>query len=86
MNPRSESLTDSSRFDVERADLDVRFDPLTDATQIPLSHAVRSGLSPRADILTIAREGIALAFLTRQMAYHHVAQGTLAGHPYLVSF
>lgn len=39
-----------------------------------------------ADILVVERGGEHLAFLARQMSYHHLAQGELAGLPYLVSF
>ena len=38
------------------------------------------------DILVVERGGQRLAFLVRQMAYHHLAQGKLAGQPYIVSF
>jgi len=27
-----------------------------------------------------------LAFIDRQLAFHHVAQGEIAGHPWMVSF
>jgi hypothetical protein len=37
-------------------------------------------------LLVVARGGLRLAFQLNHMAYHHVAQGTLAGEPYLVSF
>ena len=37
-------------------------------------------------LLVISRSGVRRAFLLNHMAYHHVAQGTLAGEPYLVSF
>jgi len=30
--------------------------------------------------------GQKLALVTRQMAYHHVAQGELAGEPWMVTF
>jgi hypothetical protein len=37
-------------------------------------------------ILILERSGERLAFSVFQMAYHHVAQGELAGQPYLVNF
>ena len=37
-------------------------------------------------LLLMERDGAAIAFLARQMAYHHVAQGEFAGEPYLISF
>jgi hypothetical protein len=38
------------------------------------------------EILILERNGRKLAFSVNQMAYHHVAQGELAGQPYLVNF
>ncbi len=38
------------------------------------------------DILVVERGGQRLAFLVRQMTYHHLAQGELSGQPYIVSF
>ncbi len=43
-------------------------------------------LEARTELLLMERDGAAIAFLARQMAYHHVAQGEFAGEPYLVSF
>jgi hypothetical protein len=44
------------------------------------------GLPEDKMLLVIERRGEQRAFLLEQMAYHHLAQGTLAGEPYLVSF
>ena len=38
------------------------------------------------ELIVIERRGAHLGFMVRQMAYHHCAQGELAGAPYLVSF
>ncbi len=38
------------------------------------------------ELLVVERAGERLGFVMRQMAYHHVAQGELAGKPYLVTF
>jgi len=38
------------------------------------------------ELIAFERGGMHRAFLAREMAYHHVAQGELAGEPYLVSF
>ena len=43
-------------------------------------------LEARTELLLMERDGAAIAFLLRQMAYHHVAQGEFAGEPYLISF
>lgn len=37
-------------------------------------------------VLALVRGGRHLALLTMQMSYHHVAQGELAGEPWMVSF
>jgi hypothetical protein len=37
-------------------------------------------------ILIVERNGERLAFSISQIAYHHIAQGKLAGQPYLVTF
>jgi predicted RNA-binding protein with PUA domain len=52
-----------------------------------LKQAVEEGDIKKDDnILVIERGGKHLAFSVFQMAYHHVAQGELAGEPYLVTF
>ena len=37
-------------------------------------------------LLVLTRGDTRLALLTTQMSYHHVAQGELAGEPWMVSF
>jgi hypothetical protein len=44
------------------------------------------GLPEDEMLLVVERRGEQRAFLLQQMAYHHLAQGMLAGEPYLVSF
>lgn len=39
-----------------------------------------------AELLVVERDGERRALSLREMAYHHLAQGRLAGEPYLVSF
>lgn len=46
----------------------------------------KSGLAGSTELIVFERAGESRALLMRQMAYHHVAQGELAGQPYLVSF
>jgi Protein of unknown function (DUF3179) len=43
-------------------------------------------LHPDEELIVIERKGEYRALLAREMAYHHVAQGELAGEPYLVTF
>lgn len=37
-------------------------------------------------LLVLRRNGMTLTLLTNQMSYHHIAQGELAGEPWMVSF
>lgn len=37
-------------------------------------------------LIVFERSGEKRALLVRQMAYHHVAQGELAGEPFLIAF
>jgi hypothetical protein len=43
-------------------------------------------LDPETELIIFERGGERRALLVRQMIYHHLAQGELAGEPYLVSF
>ena len=54
------------------------------AAGTPLRELTR--LRDDEELLVFERSGQARALLVRQMAYHHVAQGELAGEPYLVTF
>lgn len=46
----------------------------------------QTNLRPSEELILFERGGLQRALLAREMAYHHVAQGELAGEPYLVSF
>ncbi len=46
----------------------------------------QANLPANYELLVIERKGERRAFSMQEMAYHHVAQGELAGEPYLVSF
>jgi len=53
----------------------------------PEGAALSAGRLPDdTSLLLLERGGEKRALLTRQMLYHHVAQGELAGLPYLVTF
>jgi hypothetical protein len=43
-------------------------------------------LPGETELLVFSRGGTWRGLVAREMAYHHVAQGELAGEPYLVSF
>jgi hypothetical protein len=52
-----------------------------------LAEARRSRrISDDAALLVLRRGETTLTLLTAQMAYHHIAQGELAGEPWMVSF
>ncbi len=60
-----------------------RFKPFRPESPQPLGG---THLSPDEDLMVMEKEGKRYAFILRQMAYHHLAQGDLNGAPYLVSF
>jgi hypothetical protein len=45
-----------------------------------------AGLADDEELLVFGRGDQYRALIMRQMVYHHVAQGELAGEPYLVTF
>jgi len=60
-----------------------QFAPFLPVNAVPLRSA---NLRPDEDLLVFERSGKRRALILRQMAYHHIAQGTISGEPYLVSF
>jgi hypothetical protein len=76
-------------FDVARASLydhDV-FTPFRVTQYEKMRDALARGvLRPQTPVLVTELTIQPVALLTTQMAYHHVAQGEIAGHPWLVSF
>ncbi len=46
----------------------------------------KAGLKPKESLIIVERDGMQRALVLRQMAFHHFAQGELAGQPYLISF
>ena len=46
----------------------------------------RGKVEPGQNLLVTVREGGTIALDQAQMSYHHVAQGELAGEPWLVAF
>lgn len=76
-------------FDTGRAIFwaEPNFVPLRDPEWRPLRDALRSGdVSDETTVLTFEAGGETLVLVSSQMAYHHVAQGELAGEPWMVSF
>ena len=72
---------DASRAWLKQPDMFVRLRASQDGE--PLS-SVR--LPADAELLVVERGGERRALGAREMAYHHLAQGELAGEPYLVSY
>ncbi len=72
---------DSERAILKSPDMFKRFN--VSGNGVPLNEA---NLRPKEVLLVFERAGERRALLQRQMVYHHVAQGELAGEPYLVSF
>ncbi len=78
---RAETRIDLGRARLNEPDLFQRFQ-VPDRGQ-PLRDA---GLSSRTELIVFQQGEQRRALLMRQMAYHHLAQGELAGEPYAVSF
>ncbi len=85
----SQSRKTMTEFDASRARLSDKdqFEPFYVKVTRPLREAFASG-NVREDtpILVMERDAGVLALLTQQMSYHHLAQGEMAGEPWLVSF
>ena len=63
------------------------FTPLRDPEFVSLRQALRDGeLEEDTPILVFEAGDRTLTMLTRQMSYHHVAQGEMAGEPWMVTF
>jgi hypothetical protein len=87
--PTNQSRTAITEFDTSRATLKSKdtFQPFHVKSTRPLQEALASG-NVRQDTPVLVMEGDTgtLALLTQQMSYHHVAQGEMAGKPWMVSF
>jgi len=76
-------------FDESRARIGERpiFDAFYPEQYEPLADVRRSGrVNDDTALLVLRRGDTTLTLLTMQMSYHHVAQGELAGEPWMVSF
>jgi hypothetical protein len=71
---------DASRAKLGKPDMFKRF--RVPARGVPLAGL---GLQPETLLVVAERAGERRAFLLEQLAYHHAAQGVLAGKPYLVT-
>lgn len=87
--PGHAQMHQADGFDASRAMLEGT--PLFDPYYVEETESLAGALRERVvgsdtPLLVIHRGDATLALLTYQMAYHHVAQGTLAGEPWLVAF
>ena len=87
MEATTTKLTGAAIFDAKRAILSKRdmFRPLAVQRTERLADTL-SGKSVRGETPLLEREGAALALLTSQMIFHHVAQGEWNGTPFLATF
>lgn len=78
-----------SEFDITRARVGAgsRFEPFRVGQTQSLRQALAAGVvASDTRLLVMEHAAGQLALLTDQMAYHHVAQGDIAGEPWMVSF
>ena len=74
-------------IDIARIVVGSRFEPFRVSETEPLQDALSAGkLQSDTRVLVLDHPAGVLAFLTDQMAYHHVAQGEMNGEPWMVSF
>lgn len=74
-------------IDVARIGMGGRFEPFVVESLEPLADALRDGKVQKDTRLLVSHHPAGrVAFLTDQLTYHHVAQGSIAGEPWMVSF
>ena len=81
--------TSIAKFDTSRAMLRKKdlFEPFHVMTTHPLREMLaHSEVRGDAQVLVMQRGDRVVALLTHQMVYHHVAQGSTATEPWMVSF
>ena len=87
--PTDPDMPVAEGFDTERALFwaEPNFIPMRDPEWKPLRSA-RRGRDVSDDTPVVAFEvgGETLVLVTSQMSYHHVAQGEMAGEPWMVTF
>ena len=74
-------------IDVARIGVGGRFQPFVVENLEPLADALKAGRVQNDTRLLVSQHPAGrVALLTDQMTYHHVAQGSIAGEPWMVSF
>ena len=89
MEEITSEVTAAATFDAKQAILGKRdmFRPLAVQRTEPLAEMIsRKRVSADTPLLLLERDSAALALLTNQMIFHHVAQGELNGVPFLATF
>ena len=89
MTGLASAQTTADDFDLDRAFMsdETIFVPFVVTETIPLREALDNGsISEATALLVFGHDMGNLAFVTQQLAYHHVAQGEMAGEPWMVSF
>jgi hypothetical protein len=86
---RTESDATQTEFDAGRALLlhTDMFPQFYVQTTRLLCHVLASGdVRQDAPVLVVERDAATMVLLRRQLTYHHVAQGEMAGEPWMISF
>ena len=89
MIPPDPDMPMKEGFDTDRAILWEKrnFDPLRNPEWTSLREARRGGnVADDTPVVVFSAGGETLVFVTSQMSYHHVAQGEIAGEPWMVTF
>ncbi len=87
--PNPENGQGETHFDISRAWIpdSLAIEPFYVKETRLLSEALaRGALTENTSILVVEHEAGKLALLTLQLVHHHVAQGEIAGQPWMVSF
>lgn len=82
-------VSQEPEFDITRARVGggSRFTPFLVSETRSLRDALTEGVvEPDTRLLVMEHSAGRLALLTDQMVFHHVAQGDIAGEPWMVSF
>ena len=87
--PAAAAPQDPPPFDTTRLwfSSETLWDPFLVGATVPIRNALEDRLLEReTPVLVLEHPRGRLALVTEQMAYHHVAQGEMAGEPWMVSF
>ena len=89
MLPPDPDMPHTEGFDPDRAIFweTPNFVPLRNPDWVSLADALEAGdVEGNTPVLKFSAGGRTVALVTSQMAYHHVAQGEMAGEPWMVTF